>query len=398
MSRETPLILAVDDEPYNLDLLVQELMDDYELVTASDGQSGLLAVENSAPDVILLDFSMPGMDGLEVLKHLRNSERHRTIPVILLTANTDMSDRVRGLDAGADDYITKPFESDDLHARIRSALRIGRLQKDLQRERDELRIAIDDLHTAETQLVHAEKMAALGKLVAGVAHEMNNPVGAIYANMDNMKRYLDDLKGAFQAADPSEEQASDVARIFSVLDRLSESCSHGAERIKRIVQDLRTFSRLDEAELKEADLHDSINSTLALLEHVMEDRITVHRNFGDLPRILCYPGQLNQVFMNLLVNATAAIADQGDINITTSLVKNAAHIVIEDTGSGIAESDLPHIFDPFFTTKEVDEGTGLGLSISHGIIEKHHGYIDVQSEIGKGTAFTIVLPIRDEKD
>jgi signal transduction histidine kinase len=398
MSQEKPIILTVDDEPFNLDLLEEELMDDYQVIAASDGPAALEAADTSSPDVILLDFSMPGMDGLEVLRVLRGSERHVATPVIMLTANTDMTDRVRGLDAGADDYITKPFESEDLHARIRSALRIGRLQKALQRERDELRTALNDLHTAETQLVHSEKMAALGKLVAGVAHELNNPVGSIYANMANMQRYLGDLQNTFQSIDLDAGTAPGVDRIFSVLDRLSQSCTHGAERIKRIVQDLRTFSRLDEAELKAADIHESIDNTLALLEHTLEHRITVHRNYGDIPKVLCYAGQLNQVFMNLLSNASDAIPETGDITITTRLSGDTVHIIFQDTGTGISPDDLPHIFEPFVTTKDIGSGTGLGLSISHGIIEKHQGRIEVESEPGKGSVFTVVLPLNPVGD
>ncbi|MBT4137796.1 MAG: response regulator, partial [Candidatus Latescibacteria bacterium] len=176
-------ILIVDDEPMNLDLLEQELMDDYDIVSASNGVEALAQADAENPDLILLDVQMPVMNGIEAVKKLRESEQHVRTPVFMLTAQSNMEDRVVGLDAGANDYILKPFDPDDLQARIRSGLRIGRLQNELAKERNDLKQALVELKEKEAQLVHSEKMAGLGKLVAGVAHELNNPIGFIYANM-----------------------------------------------------------------------------------------------------------------------------------------------------------------------------------------------------------------------
>lgn len=396
MSQEKPVILAVDDEPFNLDLLEQELMDDYRVVIARDGAAALETVDACSPDVVLLDVAMPGMDGLEVLRRLRRSDRHITTPVILLTAHTALDDRVRGLDAGADDYVTKPFESEELHARIRSALRVGRLQKALTLERNELRQTLIELSAKEAQLVHAEKMASLGKLVAGIAHELNNPVGSIYANMDNITRYMEELKNSCRRALVDDEDGVRAARIFELLDRLVGSCAHGADRVRRIVTGLRNFSRLDEAEFKEADIHEGIDNTLTLLEHSLDDRITIHRDYGDIPPVVCYAGQLNQVFMNLISNAGDATVGEGDIRISTRQDGDTVRIAFQDNGQGIAADHLQSIFDPFFTTKEIGKGTGLGLSISYGIVEKHGGHIDVQSAPDRGSTFTVVLPLRNE--
>ena len=393
MSNGRPRILIVDDEPLNLDLLEQELAEEYEVVKAVDGNGALRQADASDPELILLDVRMPGMSGLEVVKHLRESERYETTPIILLTAQSGLEAQVEGLDSGADDYITKPFEGENLHARIRSALRISRLQKELARERNELKEALGDLRSAEAQLVHAEKMAALGRLVAGVAHELNNPIGFIYANMDNFRRYVDSLKDIWGGCSPPKEAEERAAKAFEILDRMIESCRNGAERIKRIVKGLRTFSRLDEAELKKVDVHDGIESTLALLEHDLKDRIEVHRDYGHLPQVECNAGQLNQVFMNLFINSIDSIEGKGEMWVATRLDGDRVRISVRDSGSGIAPDNMRKIFDPFFTTKEIGRGTGLGLSISYGIVEKHGGRIEVESQVGRGSAFTIVLPI-----
>ncbi len=387
-------ILIVDDEPFNLDLLEQELMDDYEVVQAGDGPEALRQADACEPDLILLDVRMPGMSGLEVVERLRRTLQHVTTPVIMLTAQSGLDAQVEGLDAGADDYITKPFEPDDLHARIRSALRIGQLQKDLARERNELEQALKDLQEKESQLVQSEKMAGLGRLVAGIAHELNNPIGFIYANMDHFRRYVGELQQVFGATSLDSQASERSQKAFDVLGRLIESCSNGAERIKRIVQGLRTFSRLDEAERKAVDLHEGIDSTLDLLEHHLKDRIEVHKTYGDLPLVECYAGQVNQVFMNLLTNAADAIEGEGQIEISTAADDGTVRVSIKDTGAGIPPENLSSIFDPFFTTKEIGKGTGLGLSISYGIVQKHDGEIEVQSEVGAGTTFSVVLPVK----
>ena len=394
MSDPKPVVLIVDDEPFNLDLLEQELSEDYSIVQADSGEAALRMADEHEPDLVLMDVRMPGMDGREAVRRLRASERYVITPVIMLTAETALVDVVEGLDAGADDYVGKPFEPDDLHARIRSALRLGRLQKELARERNELKKTLEDLRAAETQLIHSEKMAGLGKLVAGVAHELNNPIGFIYANMAHYRRYIGQLEGIIDNAGVEGENEAKASKAFQVLNRLTDSCTNGAERIKAIVEGLRSFSRLDEADRKPVDLHEGLDSTLALLEHHLKDRIAIHKDYGDLPQVECYAGQLNQVFMNLITNAADAIEGEGEISIATRLEDDMACVSIADTGSGIVQETLGRIFDPFFTTKDVGKGTGLGLSISYGIVQNHGGSITVDSEIGKGTTFLVRIPIR----
>ena len=350
--------------------------------------------QTSVGKLLLLDVQMPGMSGLDVVKYLRGTDKHLTTPVILVTALADMADQVEGLAAGADDYITKPFQPEDLHARIGVALRIGNLQRDLVRERNGLKQTLAELQEKEVQLVHSEKMAGLGKLVAGVAHELNNPIGFIYANMDHFKRYIGELQKICNAVVLGGEEQERSERTFKTLDRLVDSCSNGAQRIKQIVLGLRTFSRLDEAERKTVDIHEGIESTLTLLEHHMKERVVVRKDFGNLPQVECFAGQLNQVLMNLLTNAVDAIEGEGEIHLKTWEENGTVNIAVQDSGVGIPEANLKHLFDPFFTTKDVGKGTGLGLSISYGIVEKHGGWIDVESEVGKGTTFTVALPLR----
>ena len=391
-------ILIVDDEPFNIDLLEQELMDDYEVVTAVDGETAIAAANAEDPDLILMDWRLPGISGLDAVRQLRQIDRHKMTPIFMLTAQSSMDDQVEGLESGADDYILKPFDPDDLHARIKAGLRIGRLQKELAKERNDLQKALADLQAAETQLVHSEKMAGLGKLVAGVAHELNNPIGFIYANMGHFERYVGVLKGVCERAGVNGDDAEQASKAFTTLDRLIKSCSGGAQRIKQIVLGLRTFSRLDEAERKSVDLHEGIDSTLTLLDHHLKDRITVEKNYGSLPMVECYAGQLNQVFMNLLTNAADAIEGEGAITVTTEVEGDTVTVAYSDTGCGMSADVMTQVFDPFYTTKEIGKGAGLGLSISYGIVEKHGGSIVVESVEGEGTTFRITLPVKMEEE
>lgn len=283
--------------------------------------------------------------------------------------------------------------------------RVHERTQEIEEKNRRLTELVETMKRMQDQLIHSEKMASLGQLVAGIAHEINNPVNFISANITPLKQYVQDLKTLIFHYEQrfQEESATDDALVrikseiefdFLVddLDILIRDVETGATRIKHIVQDLRNFSRLDEAELKTIDLHQSLDTTLNLLGHIYEGRITVHKDYGDLPPVDCYAGQLNQVFMNILANAGQAIAQKGNVWITTRLEGAQVSITIRDDGAGIPEDILPKIFDPFFTTKDVGEGTGLGLSISYGIIEKHRGEITVHSKVGEGTEFTMTIP------
>jgi signal transduction histidine kinase len=265
--------------------------------------------------------------------------------------------------------------------------------------------AFGDLKSAQAQLVQSEKMASLGQLVAGIAHEINNPIAFLYANFPHLEEYAETLLSlvadlrALTASLPQAERAEELVRQadleFLAEDMLKviRSGKGGAARIKEIVRSLRSFSRLDEAEFKPALLEDGLDDTLAILHHHMKGRIELKRDYALRRPVPCFPGQINQVFMNILYNAIQAIEGPGTIEVSTGRDGDWAVVTISDSGAGIPPDVMAKIFDPFFTTKKVGEGTGLGLSISYGIIETHGGRIDVASRPGEGTRFQIRLPL-----
>jgi len=277
---------------------------------------------------------------------------------------------------------------------------------------DEINRTLEDLTQAQAQLVQSEKMASLGQLTAGVAHELNNPLNFITTSINPLQRNIEDLLTLLSRYDSIAEdknlstEFSEAIKMKKDLDytflvketmNLLKGITEGASRSEHIVKGLRTFSRMDENEFKAVNIHEGIESTLLLLRNKMNDPIKVHRNFGNIPFVECLPGKLNQVFMNILTNSILAIKNKGDIFIETSEFENKVRISIRDNGKGMPEEVLEHIFEPFFTTRAVGKGTGLGLSISYSIIEEHKGTIEVLSEPGLGTEFIITLPcIREE--
>ena len=280
----------------------------------------------------------------------------------------------------------------------------------LEHEREEQRILIGKLEEAHHQLVQSEKLASIGQLAAGVAHEINNPIGFVTSNLSTLKTYvvnllqlIDTYRGGehLLAADPDLSARVEEMRREADLDYLrddivvliSESIE-GTTRVRRIVQDLRDFSRVDSTEWQWADLHVGLESTLNMVWNEIKYKADVVRELGILPAVECLPGQLSQVFMNMLVNAAQAIEEKGVITLRSGCVGEEVWISISDTGHGIPPELRTRIFDPFFTTKPVGKGTGLGLSVSYGIVNKHGGRIEVESQPGSGTAFTIWLPVR----
>jgi two-component system NtrC family sensor kinase len=249
-------------------------------------------------------------------------------------------------------------------------------------------------------------MASLGQLAAGVAHELNNPAGFIYGNMQMLGECVSDLERLLAFYEGARLTPGDEAEARALKDEINyehtvgdlramvADCREGAERIHSVVQNLRTFSRLDEAEFKKVDIHEGIEATLRLLSRYFNSgAITLRRGYGSLPLVDCYAGQLNQVWMNLLVNAAQAIKGEGSVSISTEGRGDSVTVRIRDTGHGIAPEHLTRIFDPFYTTKPVGEGTGLGLSVTYGIVERHGGTIEVESRPGEGTAFTVTIPV-----
>ena len=273
-----------------------------------------------------------------------------------------------------------------------------RADADVRNYASQLESTNRELRDTQAALVQSEKMASLGALVAGVAHEINTPVGSINSNSDVMVRALDKLRTALENAPSEVKDNPDLKRTLEVLGGIGKVNKTACERIVKIVRSLRNFARLDEAERKIADLHEGLESTLTLVHHETKNRIQVVRDFGGIPEIECFPDQLNQVFMNVLVNATHAIEGQGKITITTRRETGFVTVAFSDTGKGISRENLAKIFDPGFTTKGVGVGSGLGLAICYKIVKEHGGRIEVESELGRGSTFTITLPVEAPAD
>jgi len=259
---------------------------------------------------------------------------------------------------------------------------------------DDLAKANQDLKDAQTQLVHSEKMASLGMLVAGIAHEINTPMGSINSMHDTLIRATNKLKVVLgEVCSGESPHHAKVENMIQIIDDANRVIQDGTERVTTIVRRLRSFARLDQAEIDEAaDIHEGLEDTLTLIHHEIKHNITVHRHYGKIPKIACRLSQLNQVFVNILINARQAIRGKGEITITTYEKKGNVYIEFKDTGGGIPQEQVNRIFDPGYTTKGVGVGTGLGLSICYQIIQEHQGVIRVESEVGKGSTFTLIIP------
>jgi signal transduction histidine kinase len=312
---------------------------------------------------------------------------------------THVASRCLRLEDGSVDYFVVLFKdiSDEKAREIESALRLKELT-DINLK----------LKNAQSQLLQSEKMAAVGQLAAGVAHEINNPVGFVSSNLHTLKNYTEQLflmeqadAKAVQALEPLDPVRIEVERAHKeaqieylrqdIADLLAES-SDGLSRVRKIVADLKNFSHVDDGEWQDVDLNQGLESTLHVAWNELKYKAKVVRDFGDIPFVHCIPGQINQVFLNLLINAVHAIQESGVITLRTRHDGDFVTVEVEDTGSGIPAEIKERIFEPFFTTKPVGKGTGLGLSISWEIVQRHKGTITVQSEVGHGTLFQVKLP------
>jgi signal transduction histidine kinase len=410
-------LLVVDDEEGVCNLFASFLSEcGFECATASSADEALASLAERPYALVISDVMMPGRNGIELLREI---VARFPDTVVVMCSGVARTQRV--LDAvrlGAYDYLIKPCDLDVLAMTVeralerRSLLRAARQYRaDIERSNEELRRSKQELEHLQAQIIHSEKMASLGQLAAGVAHELNNPAGFIYGNMevlDECMRGLTCLLSFYESVPLAPEMAARAQRIKDEVDyeraladlrMIISDCREGAERIREVVQNLRTFSRLDEAEFKKVDIHEGLESTLRLLSrHYGADRVRLVRDYGELPAVDCFAGQLNQVWLNLLVNAAHATSVGGEVSIRTRREGEMAVVRISDDGHGIAPENLKRVFDPFFTTKPVGEGTGLGLSVTYSIVERHRGSITVESAPGHGTTFTVSLPVNAPRD
>ena len=450
-------ILIVDDVLENVQLLSSTLSEQGHKVRGVLSGEMALRASDSLPDLILLDIMMPGIDGYEVCWKLKESPSTRTIPVIFLSALDAAADKVKAFNLGGVDYITKPFQLEEVHARVNHHLKLQQLQKQLviqaealnqknahlqqeihSREQIEAALRVSEiqerekkhqlsqtlkqLQKAQAQLVQQEKMSSLGQLVAGVAHEINNPVTFIYGNLQCAKNYTKGLLKAlqiYQQATPqlpadlqTEIESLELDFIQEDFPKLLQSMNVGSERIREIVHSLCVFSRHREAEIKAVNIHEGIDSTLMILQsrlraHADHAAVAVVKDYGNLPKVECYSGRLNQVFMNILTNSIDALEllrqpeetryshREPTIHIQTKpLSADRMGIYISDNGPGIPKEVQTRLFDPFFTTKDIGKGTGLGLAISYKIIvDNHGGDLRCISVPGQGAMFAIEIPV-----
>ncbi|MFW9261194.1 hybrid sensor histidine kinase/response regulator [Nostoc sp. CALU 546] len=422
-------ILLVDDNPNNLKVLSEAIQGcGWKALMATDGESAIEQTEYACPDLILLDVMMAGIDGFETCRRLKTNPITQNIPVIFMTALADSTDKVTGLEIGAVDYITKPFQQEEVIARLKLHLKISHLTRTLeervQNRTAELTQSLEQLQQTQLQMIQSEKMSTLGQMVAGIGHEINNPVGFIGGNISYIEEYVNNLLRLVslqqqKLAQPDPEiqelvEEIDLEYLAEDLPKLLGSMRQGITRLKDISLSLRTFTRTDISSQVEFQIHEGIDSTLMLLKHRLKGngdrpKIQVVTQYGELPAISCYPGQLNQVFMNIIANAIDAFdeldqnhSDQNinaypnTITITTSVdsQQQTVTICIQDNGPGMLAEVQARIFEQSFTTKAVGKGTGLGLAISHQIIvEKHNGQVNCLSIPGEGTKFIITLPM-----
>jgi two-component system NtrC family sensor kinase len=389
-------VLVVDDVEANLMAMDSVLSDmGCEVVLAKSGTEALRRLLKTEFAVMLLDVQMPLMDGYEVAQHARRNPSTRDVPIIFLTANHDNEEGVlRGYGSGAVDFLFKPINVPILRSKVRIFLELynGRRQIEdakaqLEETHRQLELAYREQQATQSQLVHSAKMASLGELVAGVAHEINNPLAFVVSHLQTARRSLEEVKGEV-LPHLSEPARGHWERAESRLREMDL----GLERIRDLVIKLRTFSRLDEGEQQRVSVRENIEAILTILAHRLKDRIEVEIQFGEPDMLECYPSILNQAIMNLIANAIDAIEGKGKLGIVTGGDSEGYSIAISDSGSGIPEALRERVFEPFFTTKPQGQGTGLGLSITYSIVRKHGGTLELRDRPGGGTTAIIRIP------
>ena len=389
------ILMAEDDAVSRLVLQSTLRKWGHEPVVACDGREAL-EILNSAesPDLAILDWMMPEIDGPEICRRLREKAPASSIYIILLTAKTQRTDLVAGFAAGADDYVTKPFNSQELFSRLQAGIRVVELQGKLASRARELETALAHLH----QLQQGQKLEALGRMASGIAHEINTPTQYIGDNIRFFKQAWAQVTPALRAATGDPEMDYLFVEIPKALDEALE----GTQKIERIVRAMRDFSYSKGEEKVPTDINQAVETTLEVSTNEWRYVANVETHLDpQLPRTMCLPGEIHQVLLHLVVNASRAMADagtiggeKGSLRIETSVSGDFVEIRVSDTGGGIAQEHRDKVFDPFFTTRDVGQGSGQGLAVAYSVIvQQHHGRIWFESEVGKGTTFIVQLPI-----
>jgi signal transduction histidine kinase len=377
-----PRVLIADDEPDMLRYLRSQLSQNFQVIEAVDGQQAVDKARQFLPDVILCDMMMPEKDGLEVCRELRQRTSTEAIPILMLTARADEETKLAVLSAGANDFVSKPFSTTEVSVRLKNLADAHHLQQELSRKNQILEATLEQLKETEGQLVHSEKLASLGRMSAGIIHEINNPLNFAKTGLFTLKRMAESL---------ADEEKGEFLAVLRDMEG-------GVNRIIHIVSDLRTFTRPDVNELETVPVVKIIDSALRFLSHEWRDKVHIEKDIQEGHTIWANRNQATQVLVNLLQNALDSVKSKAfsDIGPTIWLrsveLDGESVITVRDNGEGIAPETLPKIFDPFFTTKDVGAGMGLGLSICYRIMQQHGGKIDVRSERGEYSEFKLSFP------
>jgi signal transduction histidine kinase len=389
LGSKRPVVLVADDEPDMRRFLKSELSDDYDVLEAADGVQALEKAQHFLPDIILLDMMMPEMDGLEVCRELRQRDITVNIPVILLTARADEETKFDALGMGANDFLAKPFSSTELQARIKNLIESHHYQRKLSKQNKALTTAIEQIKDTEMQLVQSEKLASLGRLSAGIIHEINNPLNFTMTGLFALRNKTKNLPP---------EQRSDYDEILNDVEE-------GLKRVRNIVSDLRTFTHPGGGTGEPVDVADVVAASLRFLAGEWKDKADIEQKLPPDQIVWANRNKLIHVLVNLLQNSIDALAEKKfegaekpTIWIEGRVEGGRSLIIVRDNGMGIDPKVVDKIYDPFFTTKEVGKGMGLGLSICYRIVQGYGGHIAVKSEQGKFCEFTIDLPVKDEPE
>ncbi|HXC99508.1 MAG TPA: ATP-binding protein, partial [Verrucomicrobiae bacterium] len=379
-----PSVLVADDEPDMLRFLKSQLNTHYRVIEAVDGLQALEKAGQFLPDIILLDMNMPGKDGLQVCRELRAQAPTREIPVIILTARADEETKLVSLSAGANDFLSKPFSTTELHVRLKNLVQSHQYQNKLSEQNQVLESTIDQLKETETLLVQTEKMVSLGRMSAGIIHEINNPLNYATTGLFTLRN-----KGKLLAPDQRAE-----------YEDILKDVEDGISRVKSIVTDLKTFTHPDTEQVDFVDATAIIASALRFLSSEWKDKIEIRQKLEAGLNIRGNKNKLLQVFVNLLQNSLDALKrkkftdEKPFISIESVLTGGKTVLIIRDNGEGIEAAALNKVFDPFFTTKDVGEGMGLGLTICYRIVKEYDGQISVKSERGKFSEFKLEFPAK----
>ncbi len=407
-------ILIVDDELVSR-MKLKKIMENLgDCQTAESGEEALdIVMGGNPPDLILLDIIMPGMDGYQVCQRLKFDSGTKDIPVIFLSANADIEDITRGLELGAVDYITKPFNREEVKARARTHLTLKKMREELHAKNFVLEAQMSDLmekteqlRQKDLQLIEMDRIAGIGTLASGIAHEINNPLGFVKSSVFSLRKGFHKMATAlkYRGDEPPPETLDNGCEDYYDREKLDnivhsmetrfERIERGIERITKIVNSLKRFSRLDMEPVGKIDINKSMEDAIEILTNERGQGVKFVKEFQEVPPMECSPAEINQAILHILKNALDAVDSKGTVKMNTNFQQTDNRIVIRiaDDGKGMSPDVARQALNPFFSTKPVGTGTGVGLSLTERIIKRHNGRLDISSSEGEGTTVTLTLP------